>query len=173
MVPPVPIPNTVVKHSEAESTCLVTGWEDRKLLVEVQSTRKCGCFFRYISPLLEGGRARRAGGVPCTVFQFRVKVFRGCDKEFRGNEPAAATAAAGRAEWPAADGASSRWLDAPGPAARRFDASGAAAERAGSERPAGAAAAGSTGPAAGEVSVGAHGGESGRWYAGNAFWRNI
>ena len=33
MVPPVPIPNTVVKHSEAESTCLVTGWEDRKLPV--------------------------------------------------------------------------------------------------------------------------------------------
>ena len=33
MVPPVPIPNTVVKHPEAESTCLVTGWEDRKLPV--------------------------------------------------------------------------------------------------------------------------------------------
>ena len=31
--PPVPIPNTVVKHQEAESTCLETGWEDRKLLV--------------------------------------------------------------------------------------------------------------------------------------------
>ena len=34
MDPPVPIPNTVVKHPEAESTCLVTGWEDRKLPVE-------------------------------------------------------------------------------------------------------------------------------------------
>ena len=33
MDPPVPIPNTVVKHSEAESTCLETGWEDRKLPV--------------------------------------------------------------------------------------------------------------------------------------------
>ena len=33
MVPPVPIPNTVVKHSEAESTCLETDWEDRKLPV--------------------------------------------------------------------------------------------------------------------------------------------
>ena len=33
MDPPVPIPNTVVKHPEAESTCLVTGWEDRKLPV--------------------------------------------------------------------------------------------------------------------------------------------
>ena len=29
MVPPVPIPNTVVKHTEAESTCLETDWEDR------------------------------------------------------------------------------------------------------------------------------------------------
>ena len=34
MVPPVPIPNTVVKHSEAESTCLETDWEDRKLPVK-------------------------------------------------------------------------------------------------------------------------------------------
>ena len=34
MDPPVPIPNTVVKHPEAESTCLVTGWEDRKPLVK-------------------------------------------------------------------------------------------------------------------------------------------
>ena len=33
MVPPVPIPNTVVKHSYAESTCLETDWEDRALLV--------------------------------------------------------------------------------------------------------------------------------------------
>ena len=33
MEPPVPIPNTVVKHLEVESTCLETGWEDRKLLV--------------------------------------------------------------------------------------------------------------------------------------------
>ena len=29
-----PIPNTVVKHSEAESTCLETDWEDRKLPVK-------------------------------------------------------------------------------------------------------------------------------------------
>ena len=33
MVPPVPIPNTVVKHSYAESTCLETDWEDRALPV--------------------------------------------------------------------------------------------------------------------------------------------
>ena len=29
MVPPVPIPNTVVKHQEAESTWLATAREDR------------------------------------------------------------------------------------------------------------------------------------------------
>ena len=33
MVPPVPIPNTVVKHVKAESTWLETAWEDRKLPV--------------------------------------------------------------------------------------------------------------------------------------------
>ncbi len=43
MDPPVPIPNTVVKHSEAESTCLETGWEDRKLLVKLK--HPAGCFF--------------------------------------------------------------------------------------------------------------------------------
>ena len=44
MVPPVPIPNTVVKHLEAESTCLETGWEDRKLPVG-WSTCLGRCFF--------------------------------------------------------------------------------------------------------------------------------
>ena len=44
MVPPVPIPNTVVKHSEAESTCLETDWEDRKLPVK-QRLRGSGAFF--------------------------------------------------------------------------------------------------------------------------------
>ena len=53
MVPPVPIPNTVVKHSEAESTCLETGWEDRKLPVK-QGLRCGGAFFvPIISGLLE------------------------------------------------------------------------------------------------------------------------
>ena len=33
MVPPVPIPNTVVKHSYVESTWLETAWEDRALPV--------------------------------------------------------------------------------------------------------------------------------------------
>ena len=33
VVPPVPIPNTVVKHIEVESTWLETAWEDRKLPV--------------------------------------------------------------------------------------------------------------------------------------------
>ena len=31
--PPVPIPNTVVKHLNVESTWVETPWEDRKLLV--------------------------------------------------------------------------------------------------------------------------------------------
>ena len=44
MVPPVPIPNTVVKHSEAESTCLETDWEDRKLPVK-QELRRGGALF--------------------------------------------------------------------------------------------------------------------------------
>ncbi len=30
VVPPVPIPNTVVKHINVESTWLETTWEDRK-----------------------------------------------------------------------------------------------------------------------------------------------
>ena len=33
VAPPVPIPNTVVKHINAESTWLETAWEDRKLPV--------------------------------------------------------------------------------------------------------------------------------------------
>ena len=31
-VPPVPIPNTVVKLSSAENTWMATSWEDRKVL---------------------------------------------------------------------------------------------------------------------------------------------
>ena len=44
MVPPVPIPNTVVKHSEAESTCLETDWEDRKLPVKQRVPLRRGSF---------------------------------------------------------------------------------------------------------------------------------
>ena len=33
MVPPVPIPNTAVKHLNVESTWVATPWEARKLLV--------------------------------------------------------------------------------------------------------------------------------------------
>ena len=36
VVPPVPIPNTVVKHIYAESTCLETDWEDRELPVKTR-----------------------------------------------------------------------------------------------------------------------------------------
>ena len=47
MVPPVPIPNTVVKHSEAESTWVETPWEDRKLPVNREHLPLYGrCFFR-------------------------------------------------------------------------------------------------------------------------------
>ena len=45
MVPPVPIPNTVVKHLEAESTCMETCWEDRKLPVKKKSTEYFSAFF--------------------------------------------------------------------------------------------------------------------------------
>ena len=37
---PVPMPNTEVKHSYVESTCLETGWEDRTLLVHMAALVK-------------------------------------------------------------------------------------------------------------------------------------
>ena len=46
-VPPVPIPNTVVKLSRAENTCLETDWEDRKVLA----------LFFYIFSFSSVGRA--------------------------------------------------------------------------------------------------------------------
>ena len=49
MVPPVPIPNTVVKHIYAESTCLETDWEDREL--PVKTRRPVGrlfCVYRRV-----------------------------------------------------------------------------------------------------------------------------
>ena len=45
MVPPVPIPNTVVKHIHAEGTWLETAWEDRELLV------KCHVFAKQMHDL--------------------------------------------------------------------------------------------------------------------------
>lgn len=42
--PPVPIPNTVVKHINAESTWLETAWEDRKLPVK-EERHPIGCLF--------------------------------------------------------------------------------------------------------------------------------
>ena len=50
MVPPVPIPNTVVKHSYAESTCLETDWEDRALPVEVEAPVRV--LFSYVYDIL-------------------------------------------------------------------------------------------------------------------------
>ena len=53
MDPPVPIPNTVVKHLEAESTCLETGWEDRKLLVLMAAVVKW-LTRRIVAPICVG-----------------------------------------------------------------------------------------------------------------------
>ena len=47
--PPVPIPNTVVKHINAESTWLETAWEDRKLPVKKRKTLDWVSFFSYIN----------------------------------------------------------------------------------------------------------------------------
>ena len=48
MVPPVPIPNTVVKHLEAESTCMETCWEDRKLPVKKKALKYFSAFLFYL-----------------------------------------------------------------------------------------------------------------------------
>ena len=53
MVPPVPIPNTAVKHSEAESTWVATPWEDRKLLVFMVVVVKW-LTRRIVAPVFEG-----------------------------------------------------------------------------------------------------------------------
>ena len=44
VAPPVPIPNTVVKHINAESTWLETAWEDRKLPVSKEIVCKQSLF---------------------------------------------------------------------------------------------------------------------------------
>ena len=40
MVPPVPIPNTVVKHLNVESTWVATPWEDRELPVQLSTCKQ-------------------------------------------------------------------------------------------------------------------------------------
>ena len=46
MDPPVPIPNTVVKHLNVESTWVETPWEDRKLPVKQEEALTfVGAFF--------------------------------------------------------------------------------------------------------------------------------
>ena len=45
---PVPMPNTVVKLTNAESTWLEAAREDRKLLIKTKHLRKCRCFFRAL-----------------------------------------------------------------------------------------------------------------------------
>ena len=56
MVPPVPIPNTVVKHSYVESTWLETTWEDRKLLVD-DAPARVRFFYGDLSPIWHEARA--------------------------------------------------------------------------------------------------------------------
>ena len=51
VVPPVPIPNTVVKHSQAESTWLETAWEDRKLPVNKKDCLLAVFFITWICML--------------------------------------------------------------------------------------------------------------------------
>ena len=41
VAPPVPIPNTEVKHPHVESTWLETAWEDRAPLVSEKASSKC------------------------------------------------------------------------------------------------------------------------------------
>ena len=55
MVPPVPIPNTVVKHIEVESTWLETAWEDRKLPVR-KASDFCQGLFSYVLIFLCDGQ---------------------------------------------------------------------------------------------------------------------
>ena len=45
--PPVPIPNTVVKLVNAESTWLETAWEDRKSLIKKIKKTPKGVFFIF------------------------------------------------------------------------------------------------------------------------------
>ena len=51
VVPPVPIPNTVVKHINAESTWLETAWEDRKLPVNKKDCLLTVFFITWICML--------------------------------------------------------------------------------------------------------------------------
>ena len=48
-VPPVPIPNTVVKLVNAESTWLETAWEDRKSLIKVKESILMNALFFCIA----------------------------------------------------------------------------------------------------------------------------
>ena len=55
--PPVPISNTVVKLVNAESTWLVTAWEDRKSLIKQKETHQKVCLFYYIYKNVESDQA--------------------------------------------------------------------------------------------------------------------
>ena len=65
MVPPVPIPNTVVKHSYAESTCLETDWEDRALPVSDKHSE--GVLFSYAKDLFPACSCCDTQGFCCII----------------------------------------------------------------------------------------------------------
>ena len=58
--PPVPIPNTVVKHINAESTWLETAWEDRKLPVKKWQAGRV-----YLPAWVYGGRGEVVNTLDC------------------------------------------------------------------------------------------------------------
>ena len=70
MVPPVPIPNTVVKHINAEGTWLETAWEIRELPVRghvfaKQMDGKGGHVFARQIHDLYGGRGEAVNTLDC------------------------------------------------------------------------------------------------------------
>ena len=62
MDPPVPIPNTVVKHSQADGTWLETTWESRMLPVKRKALLDGSAFSFGVYVLLGNGRKHLAGG---------------------------------------------------------------------------------------------------------------
>ena len=51
--PPVPIPNTEVKLTSAENTCLATDWEDRSMPTQrCEKSRRCYFAFLDFSVLI-------------------------------------------------------------------------------------------------------------------------
>ena len=47
--PPVPIPNTEVKLTSAENTCLATDWEDRSMPTQKESSSRTLFFLSFLN----------------------------------------------------------------------------------------------------------------------------